>query len=285
MKDKFYSCRAYLRALLIGLCMAISVLASTSQAALVFRFADVSTDGGKYAGDSTASRLPSVELNNVSSYELAFIAPIKAPYHLYLRYNSVSADDGAAYVTGLPPLTTVLASAATVFDKDTYDIGIYWSADWFTLQHESVAALRYDDISHTITGSSLVSASSKAEHQQALWGLHIADRAIFALHEQWQLSAGLGVNLMFGDRESKYQHLSLSTKDSDSGPWLGMDAELALMFLPTAVLNIKAGYSYSIMWDYLRQDLYAPAANISASNSGEADYIEQGPFIELLINF
>ncbi|NRB41128.1 MAG: hypothetical protein HRU20_22090 [Pseudomonadales bacterium] len=264
-------------------------LSNNIQAGLILRFADIDVDGGHYGGGVTDDEAnvfsaPSAELNNVSSYELAFVAPIKAPYHFYLRYKSLSAND---YVTNLAGPQR----SATEFEKRTYDIGLFIPHYLFSTYNETVFALRYDDIEHKIFAQGLPKIGiNEAIHSQGLWGVHIADKVYFPLHEKWKISTGAALNMVYGERQSDYRGtLNTSVTDTETSSWFGLDGEVALIFQATESFSITGGYTYSIMFDYLLQDVYAAEslenAGMAADNRGEADYIEQGPFIELMLNF
>lgn len=266
-------------------------ISHNAQAGLVIRFADMQSEGGEYGGDlqqsdgSTISA-PSAQLDNVGSYELSFIAPSRAPYHIYLRYKSLSADD---YQTSG---TFNAQQILTTLEKNTFDVGVFIPYTFSNYYNEAIFALRYDDVEHSI--SSVVSSASagrnQANYEQGLWGVHAANKIYFPLSEKWQFSTSIGGNLLFGERDSQYAgDLNGNINDSEFVAKVGVDAEVALIFEPNKRFNIKGGYGYSMMFNYLAQDLYADqslhTAGLTAENSGDANYSEYGPFIELMLGF
>ena len=270
---------------------AASLGAGISHGGVILRAIDLTIDGGEYAGDVAHNNganitLPSVELSNNSVYQLSVISPLRAPYHLYLRYQSLSAAAYQDQFVNNPAGRTNVYAATTDFEKDTFDIGIYLPGMLQDFKSEYVMTLRYDNIQHKIAADNFnQSGINTSRHDQALWGLHTGAKVYLPITQSWTISTGAAANLMFGKRESEYNQTNeAENKNRDSDLWFGLDAEIALNWKPNAALNLQAGYSYSIMWDYIQQDLYAPdslSPDFSPSNQGEADYIEQGPFLEL----
>lgn len=264
----------------ITVLLSVLILSGHVHSGIIFRSTLLSVDGGDYGGPVNASQSrPSVNLENADAYQLAFIFPVKDSHHIYARYQSLDAD---GYTTN------TFHQTGTKFKKKTFDIGLFVPSYMKGYYIEWLGALRYDSIEHDINARYLT-ANYGSLHQQDLWGIHAGSRIFFPLAEKWQLSTGLAVNLMFGDRDSEYVDgaVNSTVKERKNSQWGGLDGELALHWQPNTVLSLQAGYSYSIMLDYIQQDLYAPnsLSNTAPQNKGEANYIEQGPFIEVGIDF
>ena len=263
----------------------------TANAGIVFRFANMPVEGGKVGGDLSKSdgsviSAPTAELDNVGSYEFSLIAPSRGPYHIYLRYKSLTADDYES--SGNFNVQQIV----TELDKKTFDVGVFIPHTFLNRYNESIISLRYDDLEHDI--ASLVADNevgfNKAHYDQGLWGIHAANKMYFPIREKWQISASFGVNLLMGDRDSDYQGaLNGDVSDSEFVVKMGFDTELAVIFTPNERFSITGGYSYSSMFDYLSEDLYAPqsldAAGLRTQHSGDTHYNEFGPFIELMLGF